>query len=158
MKQPLQLAHGHFIEAGQLLQPKWLLQVGFHDRHHLAQLGLGAAKQGAQGHPLAFALATHAVAQQQFGGLGGDVLAAFFAGHQLQHHVHGRHTARAGVAVAVQFEQLARNDDTGELLLQRLHVFPVDGAAVTLEQLGLGQQVTARADAAQRQVLTGQLA
>jgi hypothetical protein len=158
VEQPLQLAHGHLVEAGQLLQPQRFLQVGLHDRHHLAQLGLSAAQQGAQRHPLALTLTAHAVAQQQLGGLGRDVLATGFAGNQLQHHVHGRHAARAGVTVAVQFEQLAGDHDTGEVCLQRRQVFPVDGAAVTLEQFGLGQQVAAGADTAQWHALAGQLA
>ncbi|MNI76619.1 hypothetical protein D3C73_1328630 [compost metagenome] len=114
----------------------------------MAKLGLGTAQQGAQRYALALALAAHTVAQQQLGRLGGDVLAAGFAGDQLQHHVHGRNATGAGVTVAVQFEQLAGNDDPGEMLLQGLDVLPMDGATIAFEQVGFGQQVATGTDAA----------
>lgn len=158
VEQPFELAHGHLVEAGQLFEGQWFLEVGLHDRHHLAEFGLGTAEQGAQRHPLAVALATHAITQQQFGGLGGDSLATGLAGYQLQHHVHRRHPARAGITVAVQLEQLAGDDNAGKMRLQGWQVFPVDGTAVAGEQLGLGQQVTAGADTAQGQVLPCQVA
>jgi len=46
----------------------------------------------------------------------------------------------------------------GELVLELLDVFPVDGAAVALEQIRAGQQVAAGADTAQWHMMLGQLA
>ncbi|MNR09577.1 hypothetical protein D3C85_1257840 [compost metagenome] len=158
MEQPFQLAHRHFIQAGQLFQTHRFFQVGFHDRHHLAELGLRGPQLAAQRHPLLLARPAYPIAQQQFGSPGGDFGAVGLAGHQLQGHVHGRHATRAGVAVAVQLEQLVGNNDAREALLQRFDVFPVNGAAVALEQVGAGQQVAAGADATQGNVLVGQLA
>ncbi|MNF75809.1 hypothetical protein D3C84_578920 [compost metagenome] len=158
MEQPLQLAHRHLVELGEFFQFQRLLQIGLHDRDYLAQLRLGIAELLPQGHALLFAGAAHAVAEQQFGGAGGDLHPVRFAGDQLQGHVHGRGAAGAGVAVAVQLEQLIGDDDAGEPVLELLDVFPVDGAAVALEQVRAGQQVAAGTDAAQRHMVLGQLA
>ncbi len=98
------------------------------------------------------------ITQQQLCGVGGNLTAAGFAGDQLQGHVHRRDTPRAGVAVAIQFEQLMGDDDPREVVLEGFNVFPMNGAAKPLEQPRAGQPVTARANAAQRHPLMRQFA
>jgi hypothetical protein len=49
-------------------------------------------------------------------------------------HVHRRLTAGAGDSVAVDQEQVIGYHDFGKILAQAGDVFPVDGAAVAVQQ------------------------
>jgi len=104
VKQTLQLTHRHLVQARQVFKADRLFKVGFHDGYHLAELGLGGPQLLAQRHPLLLLRSPRPVTQQQFGSMGRDFPATRLASDQLQGHVHRRHAARAGVAVAIQFK------------------------------------------------------
>jgi hypothetical protein len=54
---------------------------------------------------------------------------------QVQEQIQRGGAARARAAVAIDLEQLRGNDDIGEFFAQTGHVFPVNGAPVTIQQI-----------------------
>ena len=64
---------------------------------------------------------------------------------QVEHHVKRRGAARAGEAVAVDDEDLARHRNVGERLREGGRIFPMQRAAATVEQTGAGKDIGPRA-------------
>ena len=70
-----------------------------------------------------------------------DELLRDIAAHNLQHQVDRRRAAGAGVALAVDLEDVAGAFDVRKPLHEAGAVFPMDGAAVAFELAGLGEHV-----------------
>ena len=70
------------------------------------------------------------------------------AGDHGQHHVERRRAASTGKTVPVDFKQAARGIDFREGFREARQVFPVDGAAIAIENAGLRQQMRPGADGA----------
>ncbi len=71
---------------------------------------------------------------------------------QREHHVQRRGAARARQPVAVDLEQLRRDDDPRKILAHGGHVLPVDRAPVAVEELCPGEQVGACAQGPDRRL------
>ena len=83
---------------------------------------------------------------------GAHVRAALGA-NQVQHHVDRRRAAGTRVTPAIDREYAPAHRDPGKLVRQRGQVFPVDAAAIAVEQAGGGKQLAPRADGAERDPL-----
>ena len=104
-----------------------------------------------QGHVLAVLVVADALQNELVRNHGRNVLAEM-ALDDVQHQIQGRHAAGAGVAVAVNSEELAGKNDFGEFFLQRSHVLPMHHGLVLVQQTGLGQGVAPGTQGPQRHI------
>ena len=92
-----------------------------------------------------------------FGDSGAQIVAVL-TGDDGQHQVHDGVASGGGEAVAVNFEQLGADLQLGKLLDEAAQALPMDGALVTIQQAGAGEDIGARADGAKMSAETGQAA
>ena len=145
----MQAAKGYSRELRDLGHGQRLGHVGFHQAQRLHRLRVCHPALVDDGDGLHIGQAAP-LGHQQIGHLVGQLAAAGRLREQIGHQIQRCHAAAAGIAVAVDFKKMLGHDNFGELFGQRLVVFPVDGAAVAVQQAGLRHQVRAGVDAAQR--------
>ena len=88
----------------------------------------------------------------------GRQLAAMVVADQRQHQVERGDPAGTSHALAVDLEQLRRDVELREGFLEAGQVLPMDGAAIAVEQSGVGQDIAAGGDRAQPVALPSELA
>jgi hypothetical protein len=118
----------------------------------LDQPGVADAQAGLQWQALVVVALADAFMHEQLtdrGGGFGPVVARDFG----QHHVAGRHPAGAGEAVAVDLEELGLDVEVWKSLAEAFQVFPVYGAAIAVQQPGMGQHMSAGANRAHMRAL-----
>ena len=96
----------------------------------------------AQGQALRFLADAHAMVQHQFGDFEREVV-AIIARDEMEHEIERRGAARAGKAVAIDFEQPRGDIERGEIFRKAGHILPMDRAAIAFEQPGPRQQHSA---------------
>ena len=104
---------------------------------------------GAERQPLAVGRRAHAVGQRLLADLCDDLLVEMLA-DQVQHHVERGGAAGAGVAIAVDLEEVGIDLRLRKFFREGRQRFPVDGAAAAVQNAGVGQHPGAgveRADA-----------
>ena len=104
-----------------------------------------------QGHVLAVLVVADTFQNELVRNHGRDVFAKV-AFDDVQHQIQGRHAAGAGVAVAVNGEELAGKNDFGEFFFQRSHVLPMHHGLVFVQQTGFGQGVAPGTQRPQRHI------
>eukprot|EP01132_Coremiostelium_polycephalum_P008723 gene8723-10721_t len=156
-KQALHLPDGQADSLGQPHRRFRLFEIVGHQLDDLAQL-LGFSGQVPLG-PDALAI-----------GLRADALMVELVGHfigkagieilpdDLQHQIDRGRPARAGIALAVDLENIAGAFDLRKTLLKTGAVFPMDRAAMPFELACFGEDVTADVEPAQRRTAPSQIA
>src|SRR5262245_6365416 len=156
-EQALELPHRHTGDTRKL--GTWLrrLDVALHAPEHAQQFLVG----NAESQPEIHALRAHALAdvrvQEPVADRGGK-LAAMIALDQSHHHVEGRDAARAGDAVAVDFEQRWRDGDIREIFAECRLMLPMKRHAAAVEKAGAGEDIRSAGDAADGHAAAGELA
>ena len=148
-EQALDLAPRQARILGDLDQRQRLGDVGFHQLDDEEQLGVLQAEPGAERQPLAVGRRAHAVGQRLLADLRDDLLVEMLA-DQVQHHVERGGAAGAGVAIAVDLEEVGIDLRLRKALREGRQRFPVDGAAAAFQDAGVGEHPGAgieRADA-----------
>ena len=102
------------------------------------------AQSGRQRHALMIVAVTDALVNELLGD-GGSKLMAVLKRDHVQHHVERGGATRTGEPIAVDLEKFRRYFDPGKVLGKAGDVFPMDGAAIAVEQAGAGQDVAASA-------------
>ena len=147
-EQPLDIA-ARLAELGREgQQVERLLDVLLHQLDGGRQFLPVDAGIGLDRHVLAHRSLADLVVEQLFGD-GYRQLLAMGGRDPVEHHVHRGGAAGTGEAVAVDLEQFAGRLDLREGFGEARQIFPVDRAAVAVEQPGAGKDVAGGADRAQ---------
>ena len=141
------LAAGMSGMIGDFQQRKRLRKIAFHELDDRENLGVLHTEARAQRKALAIVSAADPVGQCLFANAVDEVLAEILA-DQVQHHVQRSRAARAGIDVAVDFVEIGIDLGLRECLGKAGQVFPVDRAALAVEQAGLCQHMGAGAQTA----------
>src|SRR5271166_3812521 len=101
---------------------------------------MGYTQARTQFHALALVRIADAMVDEFVGDKSGNSRIAFCA-HETEHHVYRCRPAGAGETTAVDLIQFLRHMEIREFLPKTVVIFPVDGAAVTIEKAGLGEHI-----------------
>ena len=115
---------------------------------------MGDPHQRSQGHVLAVIAVADPVNDELLGNEPRDPGTQLVL-DEVQHELERRDAARTGKAVAIDREQLIRDQDAREFFTQRREVLPVNRRLVAVEEPGLRERIAAGAERAEREFAIG---
>lgn len=148
-EETLDLADGEADRAGELHGGQRIFEVIGHEFHDLAQLFRLAVQIPFAANALAVGGGADSLVLKLVGNFRGE-RGAKIGPDDFQHQVDGRGAARAGIALAINFKNIAGALDVGIFFAESGTVFPMDRAAVAGHEACIGQHLTAQNEAAQR--------
>ncbi|EDT37124.1 hypothetical protein BamMEX5DRAFT_7098 [Burkholderia ambifaria MEX-5] len=128
-KEPLELPPRHADKPGNLIGSQRILDIGFHEQQRVVEPRMPLARRSHKRNPLAFLATPQGPGAERIGNPLREIRPMFAADHR-QHEIDGSLPARTGRPIAIDLEDLLRDDRPLELLGELLIRLPVHAHAI----------------------------